>query len=32
MMGRLPPKFGKVVAADTEKWGMVIRTANIKPN
>jgi tripartite-type tricarboxylate transporter receptor subunit TctC len=26
-----PADFGKLIAADTEKWGKVIRTANIKP-
>lgn len=27
-----PTDFGKLIAAETEKWGRVIRTANIKPN
>lgn len=27
-----PADFGKLIAAETEKWGRVIRTANIKPN
>jgi tripartite-type tricarboxylate transporter receptor subunit TctC len=26
-----PAEFAKLIAADTEKWGRVIRTANIKP-
>jgi tripartite-type tricarboxylate transporter receptor subunit TctC len=26
-----PVEFGKLIAAETEKWGKVIRTANIKP-
>jgi tripartite-type tricarboxylate transporter receptor subunit TctC len=26
-----PAAFGKLIAEDTEKWGRVIRTANIKP-
>ena len=26
-----PADFGKLIAADTEKWGKVIRAANIKP-
>ena len=25
-----PAEFGKLIADDTEKWGKVIRTANIK--
>jgi hypothetical protein len=25
-----PADFGKFIAADTEKWGKVIRAANIK--
>jgi hypothetical protein len=25
-----PADFGKLIAEDTEKWGKVIRTANIK--
>jgi hypothetical protein len=28
----LPPaEFGKLIADETEKWGKVIRAANIKP-
>jgi tripartite-type tricarboxylate transporter receptor subunit TctC len=27
-----PDDFGKHIAAETEKWGKVIRTANIKPD
>jgi tripartite-type tricarboxylate transporter receptor subunit TctC len=26
-----PAEFGKLIAEETEKWGNVIRTANIKP-
>jgi tripartite-type tricarboxylate transporter receptor subunit TctC len=26
-----PAEFGKVIAEDTEKWGKVIRAANVKP-
>jgi hypothetical protein len=26
-----PAEFGTFLASDTEKWGRVIRTANIKP-
>jgi hypothetical protein len=26
-----PSDFGKLIADETEKWGKVIRTANIKP-
>ena len=26
-----PADFGKFIAEDTEKWGKVIRAANIKP-
>ena len=26
-----PAEFGKLIAEDTEKWGKVIRAANIKP-
>jgi tripartite-type tricarboxylate transporter receptor subunit TctC len=26
-----PAEFGKLVAEETEKWGKVIRAANIKP-
>jgi hypothetical protein len=25
-------EFGNFIAADTEKWGQVIKTANIKPD
>jgi tripartite-type tricarboxylate transporter receptor subunit TctC len=28
----LPADFGKLIANETEKWGKVIRTANIKPS
>jgi hypothetical protein len=28
---RSPADFGKLIADDTEKWGKVIRAANIKP-
>jgi hypothetical protein len=27
----LPADFGKLIADETEKWGGVIRAANIKP-
>jgi tripartite-type tricarboxylate transporter receptor subunit TctC len=27
-----PADFGKLIAEETEKWGKVIRAANIKPN
>jgi tripartite-type tricarboxylate transporter receptor subunit TctC len=27
-----PAEFGKLIAAETEKWGKVIQTANIKPD
>ena len=27
-----PAEFGKLVAEETEKWGKVIRAANIKPD
>ena len=27
-----PADFGKLIAGDTEKWGKVIRAANIKPD
>jgi tripartite-type tricarboxylate transporter receptor subunit TctC len=30
-MPMTPAEFGKFLAAETEKWGKVIRTANIKP-
>ena len=26
-----PAEFGKLVAEETEKWGKVIRAANVKP-
>jgi hypothetical protein len=26
-----PAEFGKLIASETEKWGKVIRAANIKP-
>jgi hypothetical protein len=26
-----PTDFGKLIADETEKWGKVIRTANIRP-
>jgi hypothetical protein len=26
-----PTDFGQLIADDTEKWGKVIKTANIKP-
>ena len=26
-----PADFGKLIAAETEKWGKVVRAANIKP-
>jgi tripartite-type tricarboxylate transporter receptor subunit TctC len=26
-----PADFGKLIAEDTEKWGKVVRAANIKP-
>ena len=30
-MASSPAEFAKFIAAETEKWGKVIRTANIKP-
>jgi hypothetical protein len=27
-----PADFGKLIAEETEKWGKVIRAANIKPD
>jgi hypothetical protein len=27
-----PGDFGKLIAGETEKWGKVIRAANIKPD
>jgi hypothetical protein len=29
--GGSPADFGRLIAAETEKWGKVIRAANIKP-
>jgi Tripartite tricarboxylate transporter family receptor len=29
---RSPVQFGKMIAEETEKWGKVIRAANIKPD
>ena len=31
IVGGPPADFGKLIADETEKWGKVIRTANIKP-
>jgi tripartite-type tricarboxylate transporter receptor subunit TctC len=31
VLGGLPPDFGKLIADETEKWGKVIRAANIRP-
>ena len=31
ILARTPADFGKLIAEDTEKWGKVIRLANIKP-
>jgi tripartite-type tricarboxylate transporter receptor subunit TctC len=31
-MPMTPAEFGKLIAEETEKWGKVIRTANIKPD
>ena len=31
MLPGSPADFGKLIADDTEKWGKVIRAANIKP-
>jgi tripartite-type tricarboxylate transporter receptor subunit TctC len=31
MLGGSPTEFGKLIAGETEKWGKVIRAANIKP-
>jgi tripartite-type tricarboxylate transporter receptor subunit TctC len=31
LLGGSPADFGKLIADETEKWGKVIRTANIKP-
>ena len=31
VLPRSPADFGKLIADETEKWGKVIRTANIKP-
>jgi hypothetical protein len=30
-MPMTPTEFGKLIADETEKWGKVIRAANIKP-
>jgi hypothetical protein len=30
-MPMTPPGFGKLIANETEKWGKVIKFANIKP-
>jgi len=27
----MPADFGKLIAAETEKWAKVVRAANIKP-
>jgi tripartite-type tricarboxylate transporter receptor subunit TctC len=32
ILGGSPANFGKLIADETEKWGQVIRTANIKPD
>ena len=31
-MAMTPAEFGKLIADETEKWGKVIRAANIKPD
>jgi tripartite-type tricarboxylate transporter receptor subunit TctC len=31
LMPASPADFGKLIAEETEKWGKVIRSANIKP-
>jgi tripartite-type tricarboxylate transporter receptor subunit TctC len=31
-MPMTPAEFGKFIADETEKWGKVIRAANLKPN
>ena len=31
VIGGSPADFGKLIADETEKWGKVIRAANIKP-
>jgi hypothetical protein len=31
MLAVAPAEFGRLVADETEKWGRVIRAANIKP-
>jgi tripartite-type tricarboxylate transporter receptor subunit TctC len=31
MLGGMPEDFGKLIADETEKWGKVIRSANIRP-
>jgi tripartite-type tricarboxylate transporter receptor subunit TctC len=30
--GSTPAEFGKLIAADTEKWAEAVRLANIKPD
>jgi hypothetical protein len=30
-MGGSPADFGKLIAEETERWGKVVRAANIKP-
>jgi hypothetical protein len=30
-MPRTPTEFGKLIADETERWGKVIRAANMKP-
>ena len=32
VLSRSPSDFGKLIADETEKWGKVIRAANIKPD
>ena len=32
VLGGSPAEFGKLIAEETEKWGKVIRAANIKPD
>ena len=31
-MPMTPAEFGKFVAAETEKWGRVVRSVGVKPN
>jgi hypothetical protein len=31
VLGGTPADFGKLIADETEKWGKVVRAANIKP-